>query len=70
MTSDLLRTISSTLDTVDKAGMTAVLRFAYNFSGGKNDGNLNQILSHIDQVKPILQVSKYRCYIDIKGTWY
>jgi Domain of unknown function (DUF4874) len=62
VTSNVSSTILSKL-TVDfqslrSAGMKSIVRFSYTLtSGNMNDAALTQLLKHIDQLKPYLQVN-------------
>jgi Domain of unknown function (DUF4874) len=57
ISSTFLNTITADMATLRKAGMKAVLRFSYTQTeGNKNDAAITQLLKHIAQIKPILQV--------------
>ena len=55
LSQDMLNMISNDLSLVRQAGIKVILRFAYSDNIGQSDAPLNIILSHIDQLKPILQ---------------
>jgi hypothetical protein len=61
VTSNISSTILSKLtvdfQTLRSAGMKAIVRFSYTLTeGNMNDAALTQLLKHIDQLKPYLQV--------------
>lgn len=47
--------ISKDCETARRAGVKMIIRFTYNWLGGGADAPANTILSHLDQLKPILQ---------------
>lgn len=49
--------ISNDLKTARLAGVKMIVRFTYNWLGGGADAPANRILSHLDQLKPILQAN-------------
>ena len=58
ISSTFLNTITADMTTLRTAGMKAALRFSYTQTeGNKNDAVITQLLKHIAQIKPILQVS-------------
>lgn len=50
-----LDTISNDCQTARKAGIKLIIRFTYNWLGGGNDARANVILSHLEQLQPLLQ---------------
>ncbi len=57
ISAEYLQHIQNDMDLVRSAGFKLVLRFAYTFNeaGPHNDAPLNIVLSHIDQLAPLLQ---------------
>lgn len=49
--------ISNDCETARKAGIKMIVRFTYNWLGGGPDAPANIILSHIEQLKPILKAN-------------
>ncbi|URD51593.1 DUF4832 domain-containing protein [Chroococcidiopsis sp. CCNUC1] len=49
--------ISNDLKTVRKAGIKMIVRFTYNWLGGGPDAPSSLMLSHLDQLKPILRAN-------------
>lgn len=57
LTSALLTNLTNDFKTLRSAGLKSVIRFSYTLtSGNMNDAILSQLLNHIDQLKPFLQV--------------
>lgn len=57
ISSTILSKISTDFQSVRSAGVKSIVRFTYTLvSGNMNDAALPQLLKHIDQLKPILQV--------------
>ncbi len=57
ISSTFLNTITADMATLRTAGMKAALRFSYTQTDGNmNDAVITQLLKHIAQIKPILQV--------------
>ncbi len=50
-----LQMISDDCETARKAGIKMILRFSYNWLGGGEDAPKTTIISHLDQLKPVLQ---------------
>lgn len=58
LTSNILKNLTSDFQKLRSAGMKSVIRFSYTLtSGNMNDATLPQLLNHIDQLKPFLQVN-------------
>lgn len=49
--------ISNDCEVVRQAGMKMIVRFTYNWLGGGEDASRDIVLSHIEQIKPILQAN-------------
>lgn len=47
--------VAKDFETARKAGVKIIIRFVYNWLGGGPDASANIILTHLDQLKPILQ---------------
>lgn len=75
---DYLNKIQADLNTVRNAGLKIVVRFAYSDAdvAGQRDASKAQILSHIDQLRPILQsnvdviAAMQAGFIGSWGEWY
>ncbi|AFZ32839.1 hypothetical protein Glo7428_4396 [Gloeocapsa sp. PCC 7428] len=52
-----LEMISNDCQTARKAGVKLIVRFTYNWLGGGDDASANVILSHLDQLKPLLEAN-------------
>ncbi|WP_246841506.1 DUF4832 domain-containing protein [Chroococcidiopsis sp. TS-821] len=50
-----LEMISNDCQTARKAGVKLIIRFTYNWLGGGDDAPASIILSHLDQLKPLLE---------------
>ncbi|MEA5597656.1 DUF4832 domain-containing protein [Rivularia sp. UHCC 0363] len=50
-----LNLVSQDLQTAREAGLKLIIRFTYNWQGGGPDASKNEILTHMEQLKPILQ---------------
>lgn len=58
LTAEALQGIENDLSAVRKAGLKAIIRFAYSSSSDEPDAPLSTILEHLEQLKPILQRNK------------
>lgn len=71
-----LAKIGRDLDNVRKAGVKAIVRFAYTDRQDGNDAPMDIILGHLDQLKPVLNAGKdvIACtqagFIGAWGEWY
>ncbi|WP_293099088.1 DUF4832 domain-containing protein [Moorena sp. SIOASIH] len=54
LSESFLQTLSQDLNTARQAGVKLILRFAYNWVGGGEDSSRDRILSHLDDLQPIL----------------
>ena len=76
LTTEALQNIENDLSAVRKAGLKAIIRFAYTSSSDEPDAPLNIILEHLEQLKPILQRNKdiiavmQAGFIGSWGEWY
>ncbi len=55
LSNSFLEKVSMDLSTSRKAGVKLILRFSYNWLGGGDDAPKDRILSHIRQLKPVLE---------------
>ena len=54
LSESFLLKVSQDLETARKAGVKLIFRFAYNWLGGGDDAPTERIVSHLEQLKPIL----------------
>lgn len=54
LSQSFLEKVSNDCEIVRKAGLKIIIRFSYNWLGGGPDASRERILSHIEQLKPIL----------------
>ncbi|MBR8839663.1 MAG: DUF4832 domain-containing protein [Stigonema ocellatum SAG 48.90 = DSM 106950] len=52
-----LNMISNDCESARKAGIKMIIRFSYNWLHGGPDASTDRILSHLDQLKPVLQTN-------------
>lgn len=50
-----IQLLKNDFNTARQAGVKLIIRFSYNWSGGGQDTTKNRILSHLNQLKPILE---------------
>ncbi|UJB72099.1 DUF4874 domain-containing protein [Acaryochloris sp. 'Moss Beach'] len=50
-----LNKVSADLSTARKSGIKLIIRFAYNWLGGGEDTSVDRIVSHLDQLEPLLK---------------
>ena len=55
LSESFLKLVEDDLDTARKAGVKLIIRFSYNWLGGGEDATMERILSHMEQLKPVLQ---------------
>ncbi len=55
LSQSFLQMISDDCETARKAGIKMILRFSYNWLGGGDDAPKDRIVSHLEQLKPVLQ---------------
>lgn len=76
LNAEALQNIENDLSAVRRAGLKAIIRFAYTSSSDEPDASLATILEHLDQLKPILQRNKdiiavmQAGFIGSWGEWY
>ncbi len=58
ITAEYLAFLDRDFAAVRQAGMKQIIRFAYNYPLGGPDTSLEQVLAHLDQLKPVLQRNK------------
>lgn len=57
LSQSFLDIISNDCKIARQAGVKLIVRFSYNWSGNLNDAPRDRILSHLDQLKPVLQAN-------------
>ena len=76
ISADVLKQINDDLSTVRRAGLKAILRFAYSNSSDEPDAPLSTIIQHLDQLKPCFEKNKdvitvlQAGFIGAWGEWY
>jgi hypothetical protein len=67
-----LNTLQTQLNTIRSAGLKVILRFAYTQSTAGDDAPVSRVLSHLDQLAPILQANQDVIYVlqsGFVGAW-
>ena len=55
LSSDFLELLRKDFRTARQAGVKLVIRFSYNWPMGGHDASVDQVLMHLDQLKPVIQ---------------